>query len=323
MGVPRVLEKGGAAKAYRNDKPGIYSAFIGVPEMHACPLPYRVANRIAYPWGRLRGTWSRDEIRHAEEVGAHIIKFDSAVVWPEESPALKPYVERVFKLRHEATTKELGQWLKWLANALTGAFAQDPEHDLFAIGDYADDTRWLTVGAHDWLWRRTMFRIADRAHVHWAATLTARARIELHRQIVHAGESWCYSDTDSVYATTMLTRQVGVLLGEWKYEGEGRDFVALAPKLYRYTTPEGETHARAKGIPKASESWSLLAQSMPVEIDTGVKSFLVAAKNGGPLFARQHTHRKIGTATEWVGARLRGDTVTRAPHWNDLARLPR
>lgn len=324
VGLPTLSDGPAARLAYGKGRPGIYSAFIDVPESHACPLPYRVANRIAYPWGKLRGTWPRDEIQHAEALGARIIKFDSAVTWPEDSAALRPYVEYVFKLRHSAPTKELGQWLKWLANSLTGAFATDPEQDLFAIGDKADEAQWSSVGAHDWLWRRTVFRIADRAHVQWAGTLTARARIELHNQILHSGTNWCYSDTDSVYGTETLTRNVGTGLGEWNFEGTGRDFVALAPKLYRYTTEDGKTHARAKGIPAAEKAWGALAEMMPVDIDTGVKSFLVAAGSGGPLFKRQHTHRRLGARTEWVGARLRdGTTATRAPAWADLARLPR
>lgn len=336
LGAPSFVPAAEAARAYTSGRPGIYSALVEVPEMHACPLPYRVANRIAYPWGKLRGTWPRDELARAEEVGARILRFDDSLIFPTEGPALRSYVERVFKLRHAAPTKELGQWLKWLANSLTGAFAQDPEQDLFAIGDLADDARWLSVGAYDWLWRRTTFRISDRAHVQWAATLTGRARVELHRQIEHAGSAWAYSDTDSVYATRRLKRNVGEGLGEWKFEGEGLRFEALAPKLYRYDAlvpaPEGQegpsqlvTHARAKGIPDAADSWSLLSQSMPVDLDKGVKSFLQAAAGGGALFQRQRARRQVRPDPEWCGARLRipGSHGTRAPHWEDLSRLAR
>lgn len=322
-----VPESRRARAVWSRGRPGIYEAVLDVPDVLAPPLPVRVAGRIAYPWGRVRGIWPRAEIANAIECGARLVDVPNALVWEKEEPILRPYVEHVWGLRAVALAEgEQGTaraaWLKWLANSLTGALAQDPEQDIFALGDKADDARWSAVGVHDWIWRRTAFRIADRAHVQYAGTLTAGARVELHRQILHAGDAWVYSDTDSCLATRELSRGIGSDLGEWKPEGAGTEWQALAPKVYRYAASDGNV-VRAKGVPDASESWETLLRGGTVLNDSGVKSFLSAAKSGEQIFVRAHTRKRLRAHDEWCGARLRDGDATRAPNVADLARLPR
>lgn len=308
-------------------RPGLYDATVDVPEMLAPPLPFRAAERMTYPWGTFRGTWPRDEIRRAVDCGVRVVEVHAALVWAREEPLLRPYVEHVWALRAVALTEGAtgrGAWLKWLANSLTGALAQDPEQDQFILGDMADDPRWSAVGVHDWIWRRTVFRISDRAHVQHAATLTAGARVELHRQIVHAGPAWAYSDTDSVISITPLTRDLGTDLGQWKPEGVGHAWEALAPKVYRYDVPGAATVTRAKGVPDAGAAWPAILRGEAVANDSGVKSFLTAARSGDRIFTRAHTTKRLKAPDDWVGGRLRADGHrTRAPNVRDLTRLPR
>lgn len=339
VGVMRLVPNATRARGcFTRARPGIYRATLQVPESLAPPLPKRVGERCTYPWGKVEGTWPRPEIEHAIACGARLVDVHECLVWADEQPLLKPYVEHVWTLRANAKAEAkargedpdkdpLAAWLKWLANSLTGAFAQDPEAAIFAIGDKADDAQWDSVGVHDWLWKRTLFKIADRAHVQFAATLTGYARIELHHQIRSAGDAWVYSDTDSVFATRELARNVGTDLGEWGYEGRGADWEALAPKVYRYTAekPDGENKviAKAKGVPNVERHWEALAAFQRVPITDGVRSFLQAAARGGPLFKRQDTSRKLAPPTAWCGARLRIDgDRTRAPSVAELAKLP-
>lgn len=321
-GPMRVLDERTAKLAYGRDKPGIYHAVIDVPDQLAPPLPVRHGARLVYPWGRLHGAWTRDEIHRAEESGAKVVAITAGVAWAEEKPLLAPHVEHCFTLRKDAESKSLKTWLKFVANALTGAFAQDPEQDVVMLGDYSDDGRYEQVGRYDWIWRRTVFRVSQRAHVHWAATLTARARIELHRQIEHAGSAWCYSDTDSVIATKRLTRNVGTELGQWQHEGDAHDYKAIAPKVYTYVDDDGQRFARAKGIPDAVREWDRINQGDTVILNRGVKSLLVAAR-GDAIFARNDGHRTLKPRDGWVGARIRiGSTRTRAPSIAEVADIP-
>jgi hypothetical protein len=262
-------------------------------------------------------------LKHAEECGCKIVKLHGGIAWPREEAILKPHVEHCFKLREAAENKPLKTWLKFVANSLTGAFAQDPEFDLVALGEqYADDPDWEPVGRHDWIWRRSIFGISKRGHVHWAATLTGDARTELHCQIVHSGDDWVYSDTDSDYATRMLTRRVGENLGEWAFEGPGDDWIALAPKVYQYRDAKGARNAKCKGIPKADKVWPRIMAGEDIPLDRGVDSLLVAAK-GDSLFKRRAGRRSVKPVEGWCGARALDGTRTRALHMSELESIPR
>lgn len=323
-GPRRMLTRGASGKAYRAGRPGIYTVKVKIPDQMAGPLPCRISERIVYPWGEVVGVWSRDELRHAEECGTKILGVFDAVVWKDEKPLIAPFVNKAFELREVAAREKndaLKTWLKFVANSPTGAFAQDPQQDVVALGDYADDPRYEPVGRYDWIWRRPIFRISQRSHVHWAATLTADARVELHRQIAHAGDDWVYSDTDSCHSLRKLTRNVGTGLGEWAFEGEGKDWRCLAPKVYSYEVG-GKLHARAKGIPAAEKAWPSILAGSPVVLDRGVDSLLVAAR-GETLFSRRAGRRTIKPREGWVGARILEGVRTRAPHVTELASLPR
>lgn len=320
-GAMRVLDGRTVRLAWNRQRPGIYHGVVMVKDQLAPPLPVRHGARLVYPHGLLHGAWTRDELQHALDGGAELVALTAGVAWADEQPILAPHVDHCFGLRKAATSKSLKTWLKFVANALTGAFAQDPEQDVVVLGDKADDPAYQQVGRYDWIWRRVAFRISARAHVHWAATLTGRARVELHEQIAHAGDDWCYSDTDSVIARRMLTRNTGDKIGQWQHEGTARDFRAIAPKVYTYVDDEGGRFARAKGIPDAVREWDSINNGAVIKLDRGVKSLLQAAR-GEALFARNDGHRTVKPRDGWIGARVRVGDRTRAPSVAELAGLP-
>jgi hypothetical protein len=324
VGEPTLLDRRTAPKAWARNKPGIYYAAVQVPEMMAPPLPVRFRDRIVYPWGLVIGSWPREELENAESVGAKILRLHGGIAWPRSEALLKPHVTHCFELREAADNKPLKTWLKFVANSLTGGFAQDPEFDMVALGDYADDPDWEPVGRYDWIWKRGLFAIPARGHVHWAATLTANARVELNKQQVHAGSDWCYSDTDSCYALRMLTRNAGNDLGQWAYEGPGKDWVCIAPKVYKYRDKHHVRVAKAKGIPHASEVWPKIMRGQDITLDRGVDSLLVASKSGkDSLFRRRSGKRHIEPKDGWCGARILDGIRTRPPHMDDLEQIPR
>lgn len=320
-GAMKVLDNRTAPMAWNRDKAGVYHVTVDVPESMNPPLPLRVAERIVYPWGKFEGCWPANELQYAIIRGAKITQWHDGIAWADEEPRLKPHVKHCFELREKAQSKSLKTWLKFIANSLTGAFAQNPEQDVVAIGDYADDPRWEPVGKYDWIWRRQTFRVSQRAHVHWAGTLTGGARVELNSQIDHAGDDWGYSDTDSCYATRELTRNIGMELGQWAFEGEAPNWHAIAPKVYSYG-PDSNRHVRAKGIPGAEKHWSDIVSGEQITLDRGVDSLLVAAR-GDKLFQRRDGRRSVKPKEGWCGARLRRGDLTYAPHVKDLATLPR
>jgi hypothetical protein len=331
MGDPSVRDGARAGRDFASGKHGAYDALVAVPESLAPSLPIRHRNRLAYPYGMVRGVWAGLELQHAAECGAKIETIYGAVTWPKEEKRLAHYANRCFELRDslpDVQKKALGIWLKFLANSLTGKLGQSPDSRVVALGDYSDDPSYELVGTSPWVWSRDTWRIPNCAMVHWAGTLTARARVELHEQIRHAGASWVYSDTDSCFATRPLTRRIGEELGEWAFEGEGRDWRAMAPKVYSYHDLAKREHvAHAKGVPGAKDGdtiamdvWSRYVAGEAIKSDRGVKSLLVASR-GERLFQRRSLSRALHVSNEWCGARLRDGNVTRAPNVTDLTRL--
>jgi len=347
IGVPKLHHDGvSARRAWGAGNPGIYYAMVEVPESNTPPLPIRHRNRLAFPWGRIDGVWSHVELQHAEAAGCKIERITRAIAWPRERPVLREYAARVFRMRDslpEPERKALGTWLKFLANSLTGKLGQSPDHKVVRLGDYADDRDYELVGGSPWVWARDVWRIPDCAHVQWAATLTARARVELHEQQTHAGEAWVYSDTDSCFALHPLTRNVGDRIGQWAYEGMGVPPASLgdtwgdlpspddqygwlceAPKVYAYNDPErGEKIAHAKGIPDSERivRWLAYSRGELVSEDRGVLGLKNAAR-AEKLFKRRTLSRRLHRNEEWCGARLRGEGHrTRAPHVTALSGL--
>lgn len=331
MGEPAVCDGRMARRAFASGKPGCYDALVAVPESLVPSLPIRHRNRLAYPYGMVRGTWAGLELQHALDCGARIEEIYGGVTWSREEKRLAPYANRCFDLRDnlpDVQKKALGIWLKFLANSLTGKLGQSPDSRVVALGDYSDDPSYELVGTSPYVWSRDTWRIPNCAMVHWAGTLTARARVELHKQVLHAGRDWVYSDTDSCFATRPLKRRIGEELGEWAFEGEGADWRAKAPKVYSYRDlAKGEHVAHAKGVPGAKDGdtiamdvWERYTAGEAIRSNRGVKSLLIASR-GDRLFQRRELSRSLHLSSEWCGARLRDGNVTRAPNVTDLTRL--
>jgi hypothetical protein len=93
-----------------------------------------------------------------------------------------------------------------------------------------------------------------RALPHWAAWITAHARLRLLETIYRIGsEKVIYYDTDSI--TVQRGTFPGDLIdsqayGYWKLEKEWELFTAIAPKVYHGVLANGEKLGKVKGVPK-------------------------------------------------------------------------
>jgi hypothetical protein len=327
-----VLGASDASKAWRHGRPGIYRARVTIPDQEIPPLPWRMADgRMAYPVGKLLGSWTAIELDAAVRAGVSIDKLDGAIVWTEQAPTMKPYVDRIWNLRHAAgKASPLGKWLKWLANSLTGKFAQSPDGESIVCNPENDEIiacpggpcggrcsdrrccdhrcvrrckRWRSIGDSGRVWAVPQWRIAECAHVHWAAYLTAWTRITLRDQLV-AGPGSLYCDTDSCYASAPRTDGIGEELGEWADEGAMRDWIALAPKTYRYRDQNDRVVCRAKGLHAiTSANFDAFARGEAVIAGSGVLSLRQAAAAGGSLFAKKVLRRSNHADGLWFGDR--------------------
>jgi len=317
-----------AARDYGEGRPGVYTATVDVPESFAPPLPYRApSGRLTFPHGRLTGSWTANELEHAETCGTRILKVHSGHVFNEARPIFGPWVERLFDLRvkYGKQTRE-GKWLKLVLNSLSGKLGSRSEARQTLLYPEpgkirpceCDRPRSCTCAAPRPLdslgrvWERVIqsTKVESCAHAPWAAYLTAAARVKLHR---HLDDSCVYGDTDSQYRESCLPPDVvGDGLGQWADGGEYRGFRALAPKVYRYADSRGE-HIAAKGVPTKGVSWSQLEAGE--EVEWWSMAGLRRARGEG-FFRRVRQTRAIAANT---GARFAdGPVLTRPPSAADV-----
>lgn len=311
---------------------GTVWATVQVPECRHPPLPVRTRKgRVVFPVGRLSGVWTGLELRRAVQLGARVTRVHRARLPESMTDALGEWCRRVWAARVERPA--WGGLLKLLANSLTGKLAQKPERTsvLYCHVDEAPpnvDHPLTEPGEDGMAWfKRTVELVATCARPEWAAYLTAEARGELLEQLNHAGDDTCYCDTDSVYSARPLTRGLGAELGQWKTEGRASRWLALAPKLYRYDTDDGEAHVKGKGLPglsvdgfEALRVMATLSKEDPRRDELawkdtrGVESLLSTLKQQGEAaFTRRTIERGLNGTPGRIGGRIVDGDATRAP----------
>ncbi len=336
-----------ASKHYRNGSEGIYFAQVEIPrDMHLPPLPKRTPKgRVCYPVGRFVGAWSGYELRHAEDVGARILRFVSAIVWEESEVVFGPFMNAVFKERQRVgKNSAFGKWQKLFANSLTGKFAQSPESERVVMhprekpknlcpGEDCGNCggrkgrccncrcvgtckKWRQIDLYGHIWGIPFWSLPDSGYVHWAAYLTSWARVKWHRMALMFDKDFAYGDTDSVFAASQAPQwaDVGTELGQWAFDGQMEDFECLGPKAYRYKDETGKVNARLKGVSVVgSEDWQRFADGYVVQNERGVYGLRSAAKKGDSLFVRKQMKRSDKSDGVWYGDRklIAGSTITR------------
>ena len=351
VGDPVIVDGAKAARCFAMGLDGIYSARAYVPrDEFLPPLPVHLPKRVAYPVGYLRGHWTGLELRAAELTGIRIERFGTSLVYPDSEPLLRPFVEKVWKVRSQAGKKTAeGELCKWFANSLTGKLGQGPE--AFQVvcrpdperviacpgtgpctgacrgGKAPPCRRWLRVNPALDIWKRPIWRLSDCAHVHWSDHLLAATRVEWREHALADGKNGrtlVAGDTDSNFTTEPRTHRLGAELGEWDREGTFENWLALGPKAYRYRDPERDRWVvRLKGVPERTlEAFARFAAGDPVTVERGVYSLLIAAKKGKGLFRKGSLTRQSHHDGVHYGDRLlRSDGLTYPQTWQELIKL--
>jgi len=327
------VEVGGkrARIAYARQLPGVYVAEVDVPEdQWIPPLPVRLPDEsIAYPIGRVRGTWTLLELAEAERRGAKVRRVTEGVVWPDgAAPIYADVVTRWYAERmRRGKASAWGAWWRLLANSLTGKLAEHPERHSVSInpakvkicvpGKSRANRAGCTVryctgrcGSYRQLdsegrvYSVPFYRIGKAAQVHHAAYLTAATRARLMEGIDQVGTDLVYSDTDSIWTLDRAPSPVGAGLGEWERKHLWGDFSARAPKVYRYVTTDGEVVCRVAGMGHLTDQdWALMAAGGRVSTDRGVMTLLESAPSDR-LFRRRYREGRLPPVTGWYGDRV-------------------
>jgi hypothetical protein len=251
-------------------RPGMYLVDVDVPVGQPFTfIPYRdPTGALAWPTGTFPTVLTSIEIVAARARGI-TVNVHSGVVWARLDHPFDAYVDLIEAMRAEGGA--LSVVGKIMGNGLYGKFGTRPEQGEWAVADLRPGPDWFPASdrldmddpeADDLagLWRRTVTIKAPYLLPHWAAWVTAGARLALLAACEAIGaEAVIYTDTDSVTAPRALidaaasrgALAIGPAFGQWKLEAVWHSYRVIAPKVYRGVTMDGRRVRKAKGIPAA------------------------------------------------------------------------
>lgn len=250
-------------RAPKESECGIVDATVRVLKSEFMPpLPVR-GERLLFPAGTFRGTWTREEL---DASGASIEKIHNGITFPVSAgPVLRQYTDRLYKLRL-AAKNPFEKWLyKILMNSLYGKFASAPSlWTLISEDEYVENSgpgRGECYCNARKIWDGSVYLVQeamDGYPIHtnyiWPALITGRARSRLFndgKRLRSSGGRLFYCDTDSLIYSGKENLGNDPALGQWGTETHksGTDLEIRGPKMYRI----GDEY-RVKGVPASSVS---------------------------------------------------------------------
>lgn len=219
-------------------------------------LPYRTRRGLVYPNGVFTGWYVGEELLYAKENGVCIEVIEGYDFCSVCNPFVD-YVDFFFKKKQTARgTNRLTY--KLLLNSLYGKFGQTGEH-IEAIP--VEEFKKLKEHPTDFrIWNGiAIFKKIDNPPDHgnnlWAAIVTARARIRLHREIMRIkkkGGFPLYCDTDSVIfsgAEKITYSEKARKPGDFEARGFFQKMILKGKKEYALQDLNGKWEVHCKGIP--------------------------------------------------------------------------
>jgi hypothetical protein len=312
-GVP--VGWGARTDRYIPGRPGFYIVDADVDRDTPFPfLPYRdPAGVIAWPTGRFASCVTSVELEAARARGMRL-DVRSGVVFDQVAYPFGTFVDRVERLRREGgAVSYVG---KIMANSLYGKFGSKPLRDEWMIAAEAPGPDWFPPAsgdpesslAVDGLWRRSGVPLREPYLLpHWAAWITAQARLRLVELVEAIGErAVLYTDTDSVTAPRAAVEAavragritVGPAFGDVKLEHEYERFRVIAPKVTEGYEASGRV-VRAKGIPRDLRAAAI--DGVTAEWDS--PNAAIQVLRGAPMTTRR-TRRvsALANSVAWRGA---------------------
>jgi hypothetical protein len=227
---------------------GFYLCDVFCPDNVELPfIPLRTKNGIKWPYGKFTTTITSAEYREAILRG-YDIDIISGHVFPEIIFPFDDFIELCKETRLNNPDTPLSTNSKLAQNSLYGRFGARQERVRVIVTDEPPlgavaleiDRLWVIKEEADIL-----------AMPHWAAWITANARLELVKAAYATGiKNVLYGDTDSL---TVIGEHcavpVGKDYGQWKIEARWSEFRALGPKMKIGKLATGQLKTTAKGLP--------------------------------------------------------------------------
>ena len=233
---------------------------VNVPYSYLPLLPMRYQDKLCFPYGTIRGTFTHAELRAAMQRGAKIIRIDRTVYSRGVVYPFTNYVNTVYEQRRifKEAKDPREQVVKVLLNALYGRLGLrdkqsfdyiEPVPDGKRLSDFPGSFADVIGGRLTIRNTKELSRLSPHSNVLWASYVTAYARIRLSELMERAAGHIIYCDTDSVF-TDIPCLDASDGLGGLKYEGMYDSGTIIGPKLYRLESESLGNLVRAKGVPR-------------------------------------------------------------------------
>jgi hypothetical protein len=258
-------------------KPGFHRVTAHVPKDMILPIvPHRNADdEICWPTGTFETFMSTIEIDYMTERGARFDVHEGYFFPKGLSFCFSDFVDKCERLRTETKGTPAEKVVKLMQNSVYGRFGMKPEGKECVLSfdgmpeGFAPNIDEETGELSEIFFFKKMTRTTNYMLPHYAAWITAHARIELDKDTEALGRELCrYRDTDSasIEAEEVTCDRVGLVYGQLKNEGLKKDVLYIGPKAYIWRDPKkGVLDGRMKGIPERQKTGEFLSKVMAGE----------------------------------------------------------
>jgi hypothetical protein len=271
---------------------GFIEATVYTPEHYVPVLPVHL-EKLYFPVGDIRGVWTTEELRAAEENGATILKIHTGYYF-ETAPIFSEYVQKLYHLKKTAASTAVRLIAKGLLNSLYGKFGQNPTKKIYVSERVAPSGSYPIINPDGSPSGFAYYeRTSHSAYLlpHLSSAVTSKARLHLFTKLdAHS----YYCDTDSVF--TDVIQPVSKELGEWGEVGHGEAFF-IQPKLYKF-----KGVWKSKGLNREQSIDDFIAGS-PNTIRRA-RSIKEAMRDGTPACSHVETEKYLRESRPkraWIG----------------------
>lgn len=282
---------------------GIIDCDVFVPhDQVIAPLPIKDdRNRLLFPVGKLRGSWTLAEVRNAvTNAGAKVIKIRSIRGSKTGHPYYREYIVDKYQRRLDSKSEAEKLFWKLLMNNLYGRLkiGGTISRSMNLTEENKDNPDGIPYGKKILCDCQTPLP-GFTNYLH-AAHVLSYARIRLFSYLKQIpAKDLIYCDTDSIifFCKDKLPFECTTALGEMKLEKMGVATIPYLPKTYSFTDQTNKTEYKAKGVPKAHAQKFIETNhaeyEMPFKLRESISFYETRNDDGNKLRRKLSVWRKV------------------------------
>lgn len=236
---------------------GVSNVEMRAPYNHIPYLPVRCNNKLVFPYGYIRGSYTHLEIRKALEHGYELLNVKETFYYTRTHTPFRDFVMDMYGKRIEnIKNRDLNLFYKLIMNSLYGKFAQKinrgnqirpfesftPKEFLY----YMNNPNCSIDINNDWVYygHKKQNRYPIFINPIYSIYITAKARNYLYDLLP---KDTYYMDTDSFITKEDCSEYCGPMLGELELQEDIKEGILVRPKMYSINEK-----TKIKGCPKAT-----------------------------------------------------------------------